>query len=279
MLAKDVIRSARYTLSDSAMVRWTDERLLSLVNECLADIALRTILFCDNLFLGISNGVVDYDLSQYLTKITRIEFNDRPLPFISFQEMDTGPGTGHSRGYSGYLNLDNFSEGCSFEACGSDHRSWQFHKGDRPRAIVYDKQRPGQFKIYPIVNNAENRYLVYSSSFGVITGITFSDIAELVVDTFGDLGTLVNTGYLKVYGIMKQPYITDVNDPILLDDSIKETIAHYVAGRALRDNTDKQNRQMAAEELAMYQGAIDAYAAEKEKGYMMARHSTRYIPS
>ncbi len=277
MLAKDVIKSARYTLSDTSMTRWTDERLLNLINECLADIALKTILFNDNIFLGISDNVVDYDLSTYLTKITRVEFNDKPLPFISFQAMDQGPGEGRSTSYNGYLNLDNPSGGETFQCLGS-HRDWQFHTGDRPLAIVYDKQRPGQFKIYPIVTNAENSYLVYSSLYGIITSISYSDIQELVVDTFGDLGTLVNTGYLKIYGIMKQPYITDINTPILLDDSIKETIAHFVAGRALRDNTDTQNRQMATEELSMYQVGIDAYAAEKEKGYMQTQHQTRYIP-
>ena len=278
MLASDVITSARYTLSDTGAVRWTDYRLMSLINECLQEIALKTILFNDTMFMGISNNVVDYDLSTYLTKITRIEYLDKPLPFVSFQAMDNGPGSGSSKGYNGYLNLDNYSEGCSFESCGGN-RDWQLHIGTSPKAIVYDKQRPGQFKIYPIVQNAENRYLVYSSDYGIITGITYSDIQELVTNTYGDLGTLVNTGYLKIYGIMKQAPITNISTPILLDDSILPMIAHYVVGRALRDNTDIQNRQMAAEELAMYQTSIDAYTAEKEKGYMQAQHQARYIPS
>ncbi len=247
MLAKDIIKSARYTLSDTSMTRWTDERLLNLVNECLDDIALNTVLFNDAIFLGISDNVVDYDLSTYLTKITRVEFLDQEVTFKSFQEMD------------------------------AKDKDWQLHTGNCPKYIVYSKQRPGQFKIYPIVTNAENRYLVYSSDYGIITAITYSDIQELIVTNYGDLGTLATTGYLKIYGVLKQPYVSDINTTILLDDTIKETMAHFVAGRALRDNTDVQNRTMGAEELAMYAKNIEQYSEAKEKGYIQSQHTSRYI--
>ena len=249
MLAKDIIKSARYILSDTAVNRWTDERLLSLINDGLADIAKTTILFTTTLFAGISDNVVDYDLSDRIVKIHRVEYLDKPLPMYSFKQMD--------------------------KIC----PGWQLEKGDKPKAIIYDLQNPGQYKIYPIVANAENSYLVFSQVYGMITFISYSDIEFLVADTFGALGSLANTGYLKIFYTRKHPKVVDTNATIELHDFTLEPLAHYVAGRALRDNADVHNRTVGNEELQFYTLALEDYAEEKQKNFVTTVHETEYRSS
>ena len=247
MLAKDILKSARYMLSDTGMNRWTDERLLSLLNDGLRDIAKTTILFTRNVFLGISNEVVDYDLSSTVIKIHRIEWLGEPLPFYSFEEMDKKYGKG-----------------------------WQSVTGTEPLAIVYNLQNSGCFKIYPIVSNAQNDHMVFSQTYGIITYITYSDIEFLLEDDFGDLGELEETGYLKIFYTRKHPKVTDVNTEIELDDLTLEPLAHYIAGRALRDNTDVQNRTVGNEEINFYMKALEEYSIEKAGSFGQTKYEVPY---
>ena len=48
--AKDIIRQARYSLSDIEADRWDDGRLLALPNNGIKDIAKNTTLFVETLY-------------------------------------------------------------------------------------------------------------------------------------------------------------------------------------------------------------------------------------
>ena len=45
MIAAEIIQKARYSLFDNSNDRWTDERLLSLLNDCLEELSLITNYF------------------------------------------------------------------------------------------------------------------------------------------------------------------------------------------------------------------------------------------
>lgn len=249
MLAKDVIKSARYMISDTGSTRWTDERLLVLLNEGLADVAKKTILFTETVFVKLLDRMVDFDLSSLATKLTRVEYLDAPLPLRTFEEMDREcPG-------------------------------WQFEKGTKPKAIIYNHLNQAQFKVYPIVENAQNENVVFSGQFGIITFVSYSDIQPVLVPglNFGDMGAIDASGYLKVYYTRKHPKVVDTNQEVELDDVLKETLAHYVAGRALRDNADTQNRAVGNEELQFYFQGIEDWTDEKAKGFVRTVRVTPYI--
>ena len=163
MKVKDVLLSARYTLSDTDASRWSDARLISLLNDCIKDIAKTTILFTDVLYAGINNLVVDYDIAEYAIKIHRYEFEDEPVPLRTFEEMDK-------------IAAD-----------------WQSHTGDKVKAIVYNKQNQGQFKIYPIIENSQTDNIVFTSTYGVITSITYSDEVQILI-----VGDGIICGQLKI---------------------------------------------------------------------------------
>lgn len=248
MLAKDILRSARFMLSDTNSTRWTDTRLLSLLTDALRDLALKTTLMQETIFIGISDQVVDYDLSSFAFRLDYIEYLDIKVPFKSFEEMD---------------KLD---------------AEWQLNTGTKPEYIVMNKQKQANFKLYPIVSNAENSNITYTSFFGIITYVTYGDILPILAAGYGDMSGLGPAAYLKVYYTRNHDDVTDINQVIYIDRMCKEPIAHYIAGRALRDNTDNQSRNMGNEELKFYYVLVEEHAIEKSKSNNNAPRETSYNP-
>ena len=125
MIAQDILTKVRYSLSDTDVDRWSDERLLSLLNDAIIDVAKNTTLFIETYIYTVANLLVDIDLTETALKIVRAEYLDEALPFYSFEEMD------------------------------KKDKDWQTVTGDKVEALVYDKQRNGLLKQYPIVENAK----------------------------------------------------------------------------------------------------------------------------
>lgn len=247
--AKDIINKSRFTLSDSARDRWTDERLLSLLNDGIVDMAKHTTLFVKELFYTIQNEVVDLDFSPVMTKLVRAEYLDKPLPIKSFEEMDKEVGKG-----------------------------WQLERGSEAKALVYNKQRGGLYKLYPIVENAQNDLMVFSGEYGIITHITYSDIAPIVTGTFGDLAGVPANAIIKLYHVPRHIEVTDINTILDIDELTRQPLIHYVTGMAMMDNQDTVNLNMANSQLGLYSTMIEKYGWEKEQGFVRTPRSTPYNP-
>lgn len=250
MLASEIITEARYILSDTAKDRWTDTRLLSLLNDAIIDTAKNTTLFVENLFYVVQNLVVDVELQSQALKVLRAEYLDEKLPFYTFDEMDQKFG-----------------------------KLWQQVKGDKVEAIVYDRQRNAQFKLYPVVENAINSHISYSSAYGIITDISYSDILPNLIGTYGDVGDIPDEALIKFYYIRRHAKISALTDTLQIDELLKNPLQHYVAGMALRDNQDTQNRNMANEELKFYYAMIEEYNIQKSELFVRTVHEARYRPN
>jgi hypothetical protein len=250
MLASDILSDARYTLSDTAKTRWTDARLLALLNDALIDCAKNTSIFVENIFYVVQDLVVDIDMSDYILKTLRVEYLDEPIPFYSFEEMDAKYGS-----------------------------LWQHDTGSKVLAIVYDKQRNGIFKQYPIVENAQNQYIEYNSLYGITTDISYSDILPIVGGSYGDLAPIPPEALLKFYYVRRHAKLTAIADTLYIDDLLRTPLAKYVTGMALRDNQDAQNRAMGNEELKFYYAMVEEYSIQKSEVYVRAQHEVRYRPN
>lgn len=250
MLAKDIIKKARYTLSDTAGDRWTDERLLSLLNDAIEDIAKNTTLFVETKFYQVSNLVVDIDLTAVSLKVISGEYLDEPLPFYSFDQMV------HKYG-----------------------KNWQLDTGNKVLAIVYDKQRNGLLKQYPIVSNALNPHIEYNQLIGIVTDISYSDIQPVLADVYGDISSVPDEALIKFYYIRKHEVVTDINDVLNIDDAVVTPIKHYIAGMAFRDNQDVQNRNMGSEELKLYYNMVEEYSIQKAQLFVRPDYVARYRPN
>lgn len=249
ILAKDILKKARFIISDEAGDRWSDARLLSALNDAIIDCAKNTTIFVENVFYVVTDLVVDIDLSATVLKFLRAEYLDEPLPFYSFEEMDKKYGPG-----------------------------WQKDEGDKVICMVYDKQRNGLLKQYPIVSNAQNSNIEYDGDYGIITYISYSDIAPILEDKYGDLGAIPDEAVIKFYYVRKHAKVTDINAELQIDELLETPLAKYVAGMALRDNQDAQNRNMANEELKFYYSMVEEYSIQKFEAFVRTNHDASYRP-
>lgn len=246
--AEEVIKDARHTLSDLGRERWTDGRLLSLLNDGLVDISKNTILYVREKYVELINNQTLYDLSSFAYKILRVEFEDKPLKQTSRNELDRINST------------------------------WQAETSEKITHYLVDKLQEGRMLVYPTPVNAVIDNINFGGSYGIITGVTYSDLQLNLGDTLGDLGEVKEDGFIKVFYIETPTTITDIISTINISVVAKEPLAHYIAGRALRDNHDAQNRSMGVEEINLYVKQLEDYSLEKAKNFSQVAYSVPYRP-
>jgi len=250
MIVQELLQKVRFTLSDVSRDRWSDERLISLINDCISQITRKTILFVETQYIKLVNNKVDYDISNIAVKILRIEYEKEPLAVLSHNDLD----------------LKN--------------SSWQEQTGSKIKAYILDKQKEGHFKLYPILNNTSvtlnNGNINYSGNYGIITGITYSEIPLVMSGIFGDISPVTADGYIKVFYIERHTKFTDIAQEIKISSVAEEMLQHYIVGMAFRDNQDTQSRALSKEELDMYEAQLEEYSFEKAKNFSQASYIVKY---
>lgn len=249
MKAGDIITKARFTLSDTDKSRWSDERLLSLLNDALLDVALTTRLYNASGYIKLQKDIAVYDVSSFAIKVERVEHLSIPLAKVSFEEIDTMAGEG-----------------------------WQDEKDKTPSHIVYDLKRAGEFRIYPIPIEGSNDFVESNSDYGIVTDLSYKNIKMVVTGDFGDINAPNLGEYLKLYYISTPKELTSVLDDLeqVIDRTMLSSLAHYVSGAALRDNMDAHNRQVGNEELTFYEGKKRRLIEQKMKGHVKRVRVTDY---
>lgn len=249
MKAGEIITKARFTLSDTDGSRWTDARLLSLLNDALLDVALTTRLYNANGIIKVQSNIATYDVSPFAVKVERVEHLGKPLEKASFEEMDT-----------------MFGE------------NWQDEVDETPTHIVYDLKRAGEFRLYPTPTEGANDLVSASSSYGIVTALHYEDIQLQIADTYGDINGPNLAEYLKLYFISTPQELISVDDELdkVIDRTMLSSLSHYVSGAALRDNMDAQNRQVGNEELSFYEGKKQRLVEQKMKGDVKRVRVTGY---
>ena len=150
---------------------------------------------------------------------------------------------------------------------------------------MYDKQKNGLIKQYPIVSNAFNSFVQYSGNYGIITDFSYSDIQPILGtraqlnEMYGGPNSIPAEGLIKFYYIRRHAKVTDINTDLNIDELLEQPLVHYIVGMALRDNQDTQSRAMAAEELQIYYQMLSEYSIQKSKAFSQVGFSTRYRPN
>lgn len=262
----NIFTKVRDSLADPDAKRYSNDRILRLIDEGQKDIAIHAKLLRSRVDVAIIAGENTYtipdaafDLSRVVELVgdaTDYSINEparhNPLPILSHTQMD-----------------ERFGE-------------WEGVVGSPIQAIVFDKQDSKHFKIYPIPEegDAVNAYSI-ASPYGVLTGST-----DDLVDTYGVLTDISTTSVFtkdisSPYGIVTDmsSYITTLavyyrRRPATLDDYSKiddtqvlevdeifdKAIKHYVVGMALRDDNDAEHRQKGLEELTFYEREMSKVA-------------------
>lgn len=260
-----LILRIRDSLSDHEADRWSNDRIIRLIDEAQTDIVIKAKLLRAKVEIPIIADISTYSLPSKATTLTRVittsaapttdETQDRSkIPIVSHDQMDS---------------LDS---------------TWETRVGDGIERIVFDKLNKGQFKVYPIpsIGDTVSAY-VFTADEGVIT-----DVTEDTVDAFGVTTDLTTTATLTtefssdfgvvtdmssaitsilVYYLRRPTPITDyaeIDASQHLEISLEydKAIKHYVVGMALRDDKDTQNRTMGNEELLLYVGELKIAAGD-----------------
>lgn len=249
MEAGDILTKARYTLSDDDKSRWSDDRLLSLLNDALLDVALSTRLYNATGYIKLQDNTSIYDISSFAIKVERVEYLNNPLEKVSFNEMDDLFGT-----------------------------SWQEEANNKPTHIIYDLKRAGEFVVYPTPKSGAIENVNANSPYGIITQISYEDIELNIIGNLGDLSPPNRAKHLKLYYISAPQTLVSVTDKLeaVIDRTMLSQLAHYVAGAALRDNMDGQNRKVGNEELKFYQMKKQDLIDQKTRGDVKRVRVTNY---
>ena len=216
-----ILSKAREELGDVNNTRFTDSKLLEHLNDGIKDFILSTKSLKERLYVELASNVAIYDISKYALFVERVEYMNTKIDTLSFTELD------------------------------SINAMWQYETGNVVKAITFEHQSKGAFRIYPRLNTVDNN-IVSSSDYGILVDFSLDDdIVGIpsIIDVEQNL-----QAYLVLY-VIKKPNIITLTTPdeeLELDELYDKAFVHYIKAQCLRNDSDSNNRQFGNEELSAY---------------------------
>ena len=216
-----ILSKAREELGDANNTRFTDSKLLEHLNDGIKDFILSTKSLKERLYVELASNVAMYDISKYALFVERVEYMNTKIDTLSFKELD------------------------------SINTMWQYETGNVVKAITFEHQSKGSFRIYPRLNTVSNN-IVSSSDYGILVDFSLDDdIVGIpsIIDVEQNL-----QAYLVLY-VIKKPNIITLTTPdeeLELDELYDKAFVHYIKAQCLRNDSDSNNRQFGNEELSAY---------------------------
>ena len=216
-----ILSKAREELGDTNNTRFTNSKLLEHLNDGIKDFILSTKSLKERLYVELASNVAIYDISKYALFVERVEYMNTKIDTLSFKELD------------------------------SINTMWQYETGNVVKAITFEHQSKGAFRIYPRLNTVDNN-IVSSSDYGILVDFSLDDdIVGIpsIIDVEQNL-----QAYLVLYVIKKPNVITltTPNEELELDELYDKAFVHYIKAQCLRNDSDSNNRQFGNEELSAY---------------------------
>ena len=216
-----ILSKAREELGDVNNTRFTDSKLLEHLNDGIKDFILSTKSLKERLYVELASNVAMYDISKYALFVERVEYMNTKIDTLSFTELD------------------------------SINTMWQYETGNVVKAITFEHQSKGSFRIYPRLNTVNNN-IVSSSDYGILVDFSLDDdIVGIpsIIDVEQNL-----QAYLVLY-VIKKPNVITLTTPdeeLELDELYDKAFVHYIKAQCLRNDSDSNNRQFGNEELSAY---------------------------
>lgn len=216
-----ILSKAREELGDVNNTRFTDSKLLEHLNDGIKDFILSTKSLKERLYVELASNVAMYDISKYALFVERVEYMNTKIDTLSFTELD------------------------------SINTMWQYETGNVVKAITFEHQSKGAFRIYPRLNTVDNN-IVSNSDYGILVDFSLDDdIVGIpsIIDVEQNL-----QAYLVLY-VIKKPNIITLTTPdeeLELDELYDKAFVHYIKAQCLRNDSDSNNRQFGNEELSAY---------------------------
>ena len=216
-----ILSKAREELGDTNNTRFTNSKLLEHLNDGIKDFILSTKSLKERLYVELASNVAMYDISKYALFVERVEYMNTKIDTLSFKELD------------------------------SINAMWQYETGNVVKAITFEHQSKGAFRIYPRLNTVDNN-IVSSSDYGILVDFSLDDdIVGIpsIIDVEQNL-----QAYLVLY-VIKKPNVITLTTPdeeLELDELYDKAFVHYIKAQCLRNDSDSNNRQFGNEELSAY---------------------------
>ena len=216
-----ILSKAREELGDTNNTRFADGKLLEHLNDGIKDFILSTKSLKERLYVELASNVAIYDISKYALFVERVEYMNTKIDTLSFTELD------------------------------SSNAMWQYETGNVVKAITFEHQSKGAFRIYPRLNTVDNN-IVSSSDYGILVDFSLDDdIVGIpsIIDVEQNL-----QAYLVLY-VIKKPNVITLTTPdeeLELDELYDKAFVHYIKAQCLRNDSDSNNRQFGNEELSAY---------------------------
>lgn len=232
-----ILSKAREELGDTNNTRFTDSKLLEHLNDGIKDFILSTKSLKERLYVELASNVAMYDISKYALFVERVEYMNTKIDTLSFTELD------------------------------SINTMWQYETGNVVKAITFEHQSKGTFRIYPRLNTVNNN-IVSSSDYGILVDFSLDDdIVGIpsIIDVEQNL-----QAYLVLY-VIKKPNIITLTTPdeeLELDELYDKAFVHYIKAQCLRNDSDSNNRQFGNEELSAYA----MYVVNNNKDFALDNH-------
>lgn len=216
-----ILSKAREELGDTNNTRFTNSKLLEHLNDGIKDFILSTKSLKERLYVELASNVAIYDISKYALFVERVEYMNTKIDTLSFKELD------------------------------SINTMWQYETGNVVKAITFEHQSKGAFRIYPRLNTVSNN-IVSSSDYGILVDFSLDDDI-LGIPSISDVEQNLQA-YLVLY-VIKKPNIITLTTPdeeLELDELYDKAFVHYIKAQCLRNDSDSNNRQFGNEELSAY---------------------------
>ena len=255
MEASVILDKARFSLADrppeaiegttpAKTPRWSDDRLISLLNDAMDDLALTTDIFDSIGFIPLHRERLIYDLTVAI-KINRIEYDSQPLEASSHDEMD------------------------------ARDKRWQATTGRIPTHFIYDLRKAGEFRLFPRLDETTSGLGEFT--YGIITSFTVEEDAPIDLSEYSDETAGES---LKVFYTRAPNVITAKTDPLdtVITRQMQAMLTSYVVGTALRDNQDSRNIELGLQELNQYQIMKRTHIIKHAEGGVNRQRKTSYNP-
>ncbi len=266
----DILIRVRDTLSDPSGDRWTDARLLRLVDEAQKDLAKRSLLLRTRIGISLLSDIATYEIADDCIHFLRFINEDGvPLTVFTHEQMD---------------DLDS---------------GWEIVTGAEVTHIIFDKLNPRRFKVYPIpsaVDDGDGEAFL-TSDFGVVTvvdddvvddfGVTASITTSATLTAtwnsdFGvltDMSTIFQSMTVYYYKYPAEINAIDIVPSVLEIDAVYDkAIKNYVVGEALLDDKDTQDVTLGRSKKKEYREERKEASKDSSKDFNRApQRATKYI--
>lgn len=178
----DILTRARDSLADPKKERWSDDRLLRLLDEGQKDFARQCKLLKTTSLQLVMPNQAEFTLPSDCWLITRVQYADKAITLMSHEALDI------------------------------EDSAWYTKTASAPTSLVFDRRMPETIRMYPIPDDSATEASYSFSNAGYLDQVMYTgDVFGILISTEDQLGTIIDEHGITT-GIDFVDYIvTDVN--------------------------------------------------------------------